>query len=298
MISICIPVYNFYVTELVENLSKQAATEKIDIEILVVDDASEEPYKQQNKKIENIQGVRYIQLTCNIGRSKIRNLLAREASFEYLLFMDCDAKAPTFFLRNYIKSIQPGYVIIGGVSYSKVKPENKFILRWRYGIKRESPKAIERNKNPYHSFKTFNFLIPKIVFKIAQFDEKILGYGHEDTLFGIELKKRKIPILHIDNPLIHLGLESNKCFLEKTRTGIQNLRQLSLAHDIPDEFIESISLIRVFKKMPNWSKRIIELKFYLFKHLLQYLLEKGKAPILLFDLYKLGYLCSLRNHKK
>ena len=48
------------------------------------------------------------------------------------------------------------------------------------------------------------------------FDETITHYGHEDTLFGLVLKKEGIKILHIDNPLMNCGLDTNLDVLLKT----------------------------------------------------------------------------------
>jgi hypothetical protein len=47
------------------------------------------------------------------------------------------------------------------------------------------------------------------------FDEQFSEYGHEDTLFGNELKYRCIPIKHIDNAAEHLGLDNSKYFWKK-----------------------------------------------------------------------------------
>ncbi|MBK9012976.1 MAG: hypothetical protein IPM82_02230 [Saprospiraceae bacterium] len=63
---------------------------------------------------------------------------------------------------------------------------------------------------------TNNFLIPRQLFLEIQFDETLRQYGHEDTLFGMELARRQVPIVHIDNPLEHIGLEPVDVFLRKT----------------------------------------------------------------------------------
>lgn len=292
MLSVCIPVYNYNVQNLVSEISKQAINENIDFEILVFDDGSSENFKIQNRKIKDVSGVYYFELTQNIGRSKIRNLLSQEAKFDSLLFMDCDAEVPHGFIRKYLQNFQSGCVIVGGVSYSSEKPSKEFLLRWRYGILRESTPVDIRKSNPYYSFKTFNFLIPKHVFNQVKFDERLTGYGHEDTLFGISLKKQNIPIIHIDNPLIHLGLETNKIFLGKTDTGIQNLVKLINTETTPAEFWESVSLLRFYNEIPIWMKRAIAMKFKFFKAALSKFLISGKAPMFFFDIYKLSYLCT------
>ena len=58
------------------------------------------------------------------------------------------------------------------------------------------------------------------------FDESIQGYGYEDLLLAKALKEKGVEILHIDNPVQHLGLETSKVFLKKTTNAIDNLIQL------------------------------------------------------------------------
>ncbi|WP_435525706.1 hypothetical protein [Chryseobacterium indoltheticum] len=43
-ISVCIPVYNFDVRELVYDLKKEIENQNIDAEIILIDDASEESF--------------------------------------------------------------------------------------------------------------------------------------------------------------------------------------------------------------------------------------------------------------
>ena len=115
---------------------------------------------------------------------------------------------------------------MGGTAYTEEQKSPETLLRWKYGIKREMIRAEERNKSPYDSLTANNLCIGKEVFLNTCFDESITQYGHEDTLFGIALKKAGNSLLHIDNPVVHLGLESNGRFTEKTFTGVQTLAKL------------------------------------------------------------------------
>jgi len=63
----------------------------------------------------------------------------------------------------------------------------------------------------------------KKIFETVQFNENLKGYGHEDTLFCVELKQNKIPILHIDNPIVHEGVEQNNTFVIKQLNAVSNL---------------------------------------------------------------------------
>jgi glycosyltransferase involved in cell wall biosynthesis len=228
MLSICIPVYNFDVRKLVHDLHRQANENLPDFEILLVDDHSNEAFRKLNNELQNITNVSYTELEENIGRSKIRNLLAEKARFENILFLDCDVDIiRDDFLSKYYEQIQHGEkVVCGGHIYQDNPPEPKNYLHWYYGTQREVKSATERQKASNDSFMTANFLISKELFKKIRFDERISGYGHEDTLLGCQLDKFGIKTNHIDNPVLHAGLDSGLQFLEKTRESMRNLLRL------------------------------------------------------------------------
>src|ERR1044071_5613337 len=107
MLSILIPVYNFDVTGLAASL--QASETNIPFEIICLDDGSAPMFKAINKKIAGLENIIYEELPQNIGRSKIRNLLAERAKYEYLLFLDCDSTAVSGrFLSSYVSNVKSG----------------------------------------------------------------------------------------------------------------------------------------------------------------------------------------------
>lgn len=290
MLSILIPIYNFDVTELVLSLQKQAIECNIDFEIILMDDASKKKFCDINSKLQNANNIIYIQLTENIGRSKIRNKLAETAKFEYLIFMDCDSEITcTNFIKNYLVYCNSKILVYGGRTYQNDAPADKNLyLRWIYGIKREVKSSEIRKKNPNKSFMTNNFLISKSIFNEIKFNENIRNYGHEDTLFGYELKKKKISIIHIDNPLKHIGLENNSEFLAKTEQGIKNLKLILQLFPIENELEEDIALIKYYHKIKKihiaW---LIKLTYNITKKFIICNLNSKRANLLLFDLFKL-----------
>ena len=295
MLSICIPVYNFDINKLVADLINQADNTGIAYEINLVDDGSDLIFKEINRKVTDHKNVNYEELPKNIGRSSIRNYLADKAKYDNLLFIDCDAKVENkTFIANYIHAIAENRVLIGGVAYEEMKPSNEYLFRWTYGHARETTSAIERSKNPYNSFKTFNFLISKKLFQSIKFDEALKGYGHEDTLFGHQLQKLKIEILHIDNPLIHLGLESNEIFLVKTENGLRNLKMLYKEKRNDNNFVLGIKLLKFYKKLSPAGRILVSALFLIVKPLLKWNLLGKNPNMKLFDFYKLGYLCSTK----
>lgn len=293
MLSVCIPVYDFDVRKLVRELHRQAAAAGVPFEILVFDDASPETIKQLNRELAALPQVQYLELPQNIGRSRIRNLLAARAAFPYLLFLDCDSEIPSpEFIARYLAAASGEVVVCGGRSYRQQEPEPALRLRWLYGLQRETVPAALRNLHPNRSFMTNNFLISKSLVQQLQFNEKLSGYGHEDTLFGYELKQRDIQIRHIENPAVHIGLETAEEFLAKTEQGVANLFRLyQLLHHDP-AFAADIKLLRYFRKLEKLRLAgVFATIFRKVKKRLRENLSSLQPSLRLFDLYKLGLLC-------
>lgn len=298
MLSILIPIYNFDVRNFISELHSQAIKENIKFEIILSDDFSEKHFQTLNSELQKLSNVRYIQLNENKGRSKIRNFLAEQAKYEYLLFADCDMKITNVkFIHNYLLYAKNNSVICGGITYSKIPPQNSnLFLRWYYGIKREKFSAETRNKKPYVSFMTGNFFIRKNIFNRIKFNTKLIQYGHEDTLFGIELKRKNIEISHINNPLEHIGLETTEMFISKTQKGIKNLLLIQNKNNYPELF-EEIKLLKT-------AKKIYPLRFFvcflykISKNLIIKNLKSKKPKLYLFDFYKLAYYYKISKKKQ
>ena len=223
MLSILIPIYNYNVVALVKALHQQAAESQVDFEIIVMEDGSTQ-YTEVNAQIADISNCSYIPLKENVGRSVIRNKLAEEAKYDHLIFMDCDAEVRSKqYIRNYLPYCNTGSVVIGGTAYDEAIHDSDFSLRLKYGRCREAKTAQQRSEYKYKNFATFNFMIPKSVFNQIRFDESIREYGHEDSVFGYCLTKEGADIIHIDNPLIHKGLDDNTTYIKKTEEAAKNL---------------------------------------------------------------------------
>ena len=97
-----------------------------------------------------------------------------------------------------------------------------------------------------------NVLIEKTIFDKIRFNEELKQYGHEDTLFGYQLKKAGIDILHIDNGLVHGGVEANRDFLNKTKLGIENLSKLYDNVTDKKAFSETVRMLRLYNKLRHF----------------------------------------------
>jgi len=249
MLTVCIPIYNYNSIRLISDLSKQADALDFPVEILVINDGSSSGFEALYDNLPSA-GVRYISLPENIGRTRVRNLFISYSQHEYLLFLDCDDKIISdHFLKEYLLQMSLGCeVVCGGIKYQKTFPGLNWSLHWNYETKKEKELVERRMKSPYEAFISNNFLIQKDFFSKVKFNEDIRQYGHEDTLFGYDLKKAGIDIKYIDNPVLHESLNDNQTFLKKTELATQNLVAI-LNFNQDKEFVKSIYLLRVYFRL-------------------------------------------------
>lgn len=298
MLSIAIPIFNFNVQELVNSLYQQVNAIGVPFEILCFDDGSDPSYKALNRSLSHLPHVYYNELPKNIGRSAIRNLLAKKAQYPYILFMDCDSCIVSGnYITNYIKYCKgEELVVCGGRTYDMRPPLNSTAyFRWYYGINREVKDAGHRSQNPNRSFMTNNFLIAKSILEKVSFDSNIKGYGHEDTLMGYELKKRNVQIIHINNPLSHIGLESSKEFLVKSRQAVSNLQYLLSRYKADTVVInEDVKILKYYSRLANIGvTKPLGMFYKYFKKAMVSNLLSSRPNLAVFDLYKLSYLASI-----
>lgn len=288
MISVCIPTYNFDSSQLVLDLLQQTNGQH---EVIVIDDASAKNTKENLRNIQNPEFT-FIELEENVGRAKIRNLFLHYAKGDFLLFIDGDSTIiRSNFLSEYQKNIQENTTVICGASiYSAAYPPANYILRWKYGHQQEFISTQKRNERQ-SPLKTNNFLIRTDVFQDIHFDERITQYGHEDTLFGIELTKRKIQILHIDNPVLNEDLDTNEAFLKKTDLALDTLHTILNFYPNSKEIIQQIHLLRVSEKIKRFKlKWVIAMIYFFFGKMIKHHLLHSKNPSMqAFAFYKLAF---------
>jgi len=290
MLSVLIPTYNYSAVNLVKTLNNQLQNKDIPYEIICLDNGSKSKTDLLNDEINTLPCCNFNSLDKDVGRSKIRNLLAEQARYEWLLFLDSDV-LPTSdeFISNYIDSINNHKVIFGGLKYYDNKPSNNYMLRWIYGKKREEISLEKRNLNPNEYFSSANFLISKKVFISVKFDEMLVDYGHEDTLLAIELVNREISIHQIDNPVYHLGLDENMVFIQKTRQAVENLYLLFDQKKINSENSRLLSRFSDVRKLK--LRKVLIFLFRKYSDKMELNLISNNPSLKLYDIYRLSYLC-------
>jgi glycosyltransferase involved in cell wall biosynthesis len=297
-ISLLIPVYDYDIVALVHSMKSALGKVPEFCEILIGDDGSSAEYREKYRALEG-DGVKLVISEKNIGRAAIRNRLAIEAKGDYLLFIDADVMLPgtaEAYMLKWLPMMSISRVLCGGTLYHDSAPgDPDKLLRWKYGKWKEQRKAAERNKHPHASFSTFNVLIDKSVFSKIRFNEELKQYGHEDTLLGYQLKKAGIDILHIDNGLMHEGLESNKDFLSKTKLGIENLSKLYDNVTDKKTFSETVRLLRIYNKLKFFRLTMILAGVFIrYRDRMEIRLDSSKISLKLFGFYKICMFCTYR----
>ena len=297
-ISLLIPVFDYDIVALVHSMKNALGKVPEFCEILIGDDGSSVEYREKYRSLEG-DGVRTIFSEKNIGRAAIRNRLALEANGDFLLFIDADAMLPgtaEAYMLKWLPMMPVSRVLCGGVLYHESAPgDPDKLLRWKYGKRKEQRKAAEKNKHPHASFSTFNVLFDKSVFSKIRFNEELKQYGHEDTLMGYQLKKAGIEVLHIDNGLMHEGLESNREFLNKTKLGIENLSKLYDKVTDKKAFSETVRILRIYKRL-NFFRltRILAKIFIRYRDRMEIRLDSSNISLRLFGFYKICMFCTYR----
>lgn len=295
-LSILIPTYNNVCPELVRDLQAQASilssTNDLEYEILVADDGSTDKNAiEKNRKINELNNCRYIERKENVGRSAIRNFLAKEAKYEWLLFIDSNMNViDSQYLAKYHKE-QECDVIYGGYQVKRNLKTKKHNLRYIFECKAlQNGDYKQRQKNPYSDFHTSNFIIKRSIILQHPLDERFRQYGYEDVLLGKTLKNNHIKIEHIDNPLGYEHFIENWSFVIKTEESLRTLYQFR------EELQGYSKIIAYEKKLHRWHLANLCKKLYPLLSLpIKARLTGNKPSIFWFNIYKLMYYVHLES---
>lgn len=290
-LSILIPTYNNVCLELVKSLQAQAALlPHFSYEIIVADDGSTDSNTiDSNRSINDIRNCKYIEREKNVGRAAIRNFLAYQAKYCWLLFIDSDLQVDdTDFIKKYI--IAEGKVIVGGIKIGGSLKSLKNNLRYKYEKACEKQHDYQHRKNMGDKeFRTTNFLISKEIIKECPFDENFKFYGYEDVLFGKSICLKGYSIKHIDNPVLLDDFETNYQFILKTEEACRTLYQFRKelkGYSKLIDYSEKLNRLLFIKPLLNKAYPLIGL------HIKARLLG-NKPSVFWFNIYKLLYYMHL-----
>lgn len=291
MVSILIPTYNYDVMPLVRSLAENRGKVPFEMEIIIRDDASGRP-STNLEQLKAFTWVAYRANSENKGRTATRNALAKEAKYDNLLFLDADVlpKYPDF-LNRFQWETESWDLQFGGIEYEEEPPASEYMLRWKYGKRREQLSVDKRKLMPYKSVNSGCLLIRKDVFLKLNKQMTVPRYGM-DIYFKELLINFEVNVLHIDNPVYHNGLETSEEFLKKSLEAVATTAEL-----------ESKGLLKLQVRPLQKAYRLIKnlglRGFYgwflsSFKNTMEKNFLSKRPNLFWFDLYRLNYYIQLK----
>ena len=254
-LSVLIPFLHDDPTRLIQALDSEAAALGGAVEIVLLDDGADDDALADRVGAAvdamTLPG-RLIRLHSNEGRSKGRNRLARHARSGQLLFLDSDMLPDaTDFLQRYLELLdpEPPAVVFGGFSLKQTPDAPQHRLHRMLALRSDCAPAARRSEAPAKYVFTSNLLIRRDVFDTERFDEGFTGWGWEDVEWGVRVSRRH-PILHVDNPATHLGLDPARIITVKYEQSAANFARLLNAHPEVVRRYPTYRLARLMKLAP------------------------------------------------
>jgi len=286
LLSICIPTYNTDCSELLDILAEQIAQLEETVEVLVCDDFSTDDVRKNQEACER-NGFSFFENQSNLGRISTRIKLAKNSSFNWLLFIDADMlpKTDEYLIKytNFI-NFNKADVAIGGCCYpNEIKPFN---LRLRYGRNREEMSAKKRQLKPYNTVLFGNILMKKRLFQEVFEAFNYSDYG-EDVHLSSYLKSSKIYVLHLPNEAYHLGIENNREFVKKIKKSGQMHARLDSNSTLDLSHIKLVKTGSFLKKYK--LHKLMKFALAITSPLLKTVLITFGGPLLFVDLLRLYY---------
>ena len=201
MVSVVVPFYNG-ISDLLESLDSILSQSHEKLEVLLINDGSEEGLVELKEKVQRESRCRIINLEKNYGPSKARNVGIEEAKGDYVAFLDAD----DLFLPDKIGEQLLHMHLTGfNISHTSYRTEDKGM------------------KEVVHSGKLDGVVIPQIIESCTIATPTVMirnqflkdtGYRFredlrvgEDTVFWLEVLKNQ-KILGIDKPLTEVKVDA------------------------------------------------------------------------------------------
>lgn len=252
-LSVLIPFHRESPSRLLRALADAPAPH--DVEIIVLDDGSGDGALSAEVGA-TVSGLslpaRLITLGANVGRARGRNRLTKAARGAWLLFIDADMLPDRGdFLGVWTDLIarENPAVAFGGLSVAQAPRRPEVRLHRRMALQSDCIDLDRRRRAPEKHVFTSNLLVRRDVFAAEPFDSEFAGWGWEDVEWAMRVSRRW-PIIHIDNPATHLGLDTAEVLVRKYEQSAGNFAKVVEKHrDIVSRY-PSYRAARALRRVP------------------------------------------------
>jgi hypothetical protein len=109
------------------------------------------------------------------------------------------------------------------------------------------------------------------------------------------LSKEKTSLKHIDNPVLHCGIDSNLNYINKTKSSLENLNLIYKTHLIDSNLV---TYLRIFTRLKRYKLNYL----FAFTHemlhpIFKQQLSSKNPSLIVFNFFRLSYFCYI-NLKK
>lgn len=254
-LSVLMPFLRDDPTDLLGRLDAEAPALHGAVEVVVLDDGTADPAltDRLSRRISDMAlPVRLITLPANEGRARGRNRLASAARGGSLLFLDSDMRPDRpHFLRVWADLVagEAPAVAFGGFSLLQAPDEPRFAVHRAIAGRSECVPAAVRALQPEKYVYTSNLLVRRDVFEAEAFDPGFTGWGWEDVEWAMRVSRR-FPVVHVDNPATHMGLDTVEALAGKYEQSAPNFGRMASRHPEIVAAYPSYRVARLLKRVP------------------------------------------------
>ena len=204
-----------------------------DVEVLAWDDGTGDT--GLTERLGVLQGghpaLRVLTSPRNQGRSAARNALVSIARGHWMLMLDADMlPGDDRFLARYLDAIAEGEadVIFGGFTVPESRDPRTRLHR-ELSHRSDCRDAAWRARHGPQHVASSNLCVRRDVLEVEGFDDGFTGWGWEDSEWAARVSRR-YRLLHLDNPAVHLGLETTDTLLHRFATSGPNYARFTRKH--------------------------------------------------------------------
>lgn len=197
--------------------------------------------------------VRLITLPINEGRSQGRNRLATAARGRTWLFLDSDMRPDRpDFLQAWLALVrhENPAVAFGGFSLLQAPTDGQFAVHRALAARSECLPVEVRRLTPEKYVYTSNLLVRRDVFESEAFDPGFTGWGWEDVEWAMRVS-RAHPVLHVDIPATHMGLDTVESLMRKYEQSAGNFARVIDKHPDIIASYPSYRAARKIRRLPG-----------------------------------------------
>lgn len=215
MVSVIIPVYNCseYVSHAIDSVLEQ----KVDLEVIVIDDHSDDDIDTMLSKYSNLDNVIYLKNSSNLGVAETRNKGVELSKGEYIAFLDGDDIWAPDKLQKQLEAMNSGDYVLCATARELIDVNGKSLNR----IIPVKSELTYKELLKHNSINCSSVLMKAdIAREFPMHDDDC----HEDYIMWLEVLKKYRKAVGVNEPLLKYRVSDNGKSGNKFKSAIMTFR--------------------------------------------------------------------------